>query len=261
MVSVMGMKNIFMRWQKDDTVPIIICCVGWWIHKTFKKGEDKTIYYAHNRIRRKKTDRLLPSNLVPSTALKTQHLGNHHIFIEECIILCAGSQGSAFSSYLLLLPPALCSSVWLIVPEESLNTNPAWQPLEAVVLSYWGVTIYYGPEFYYFKESWSSCYCLIIQGILHSVNAQINPTPGLQVKFWFSRHQNTKESFNYITTKLQALLNVSYTSIYLYTGAYPKCPKISSVSRGLISSESELPFLCELWHMQRTWPIEGKEKK
>lgn len=154
------------------------------------------------------------------------------------------------------------AAVWLIVPEESLNTNPVWQPLEAVVLFYWGVIICYGPEFYYFKDSQSSssCYCLIIQGILHSVNAQINHTSGLQVKFWFSRHQNTKEIFNYITTKLQELLNVSYTSIYLYTGAHPKCPKISSVSRGLISSESELPFLCELWHMQRTWPIEGKDK-
>lgn len=47
----------------------------------------------------------------------------------------------------------LCSSVWLTVPEDSLNTNPAWQPLEALVLFYCGVAIYYGLEFCYSKDN------------------------------------------------------------------------------------------------------------
>lgn len=139
MVCVMGMKNIFMRWQKDDTVYISICCVGWWIQKIFKKGEDKTIYYTNNRIERKKTDRLLPSNLVLTTALKTQYLRNH-ILIQECIILCFGCQGSP-PSYVPSAPStctsaAVCGSLCLRRVWTQTQPGSLWKQLFCFTVVY-----------------------------------------------------------------------------------------------------------------------------
>lgn len=153
MVCVMGMKNIFMRWQKGDIVPTGIWCVGWWVQKTFKKGEDKTIFCTHNNMGRKKTDKLLPSSLVPTTDIENSTSQEPHLYTGMYHAVCQLS-GQSFQSFTFCsFHLHLCSSVWLIVPEESLNTNPAWQLLEAVVLLYCGVVVYYGPEFYYFKDS------------------------------------------------------------------------------------------------------------
>lgn len=153
MVCVMGIKNIFMRWGKGDIVHISIWCVGWWVQKTFKKGEDKSIYYAHNKVGRKKTNRLLPSSLVPTTDIENLTSQEPHLHAEMYHPVCwlpgQSFQLWTFCSFHL----HLCSSVWLIVPEERLNTNPAWQLLEAVVSLYCGVIVYYGPEFYHFKDS------------------------------------------------------------------------------------------------------------
>lgn len=158
MVCVTGIKSIFMRWQKHDTVPINICCVGWWIQKT---TEDKTIYYVHNRLRRKKTERLLPSNLFLQLHWK--------LHISGTTSLCTGMyhpvhwlSGQSFQLFTFCsFHLHLCSSVWLTEPEESLNTNPASGGSCFVLL--WCSNLLW-PEFCYFKDNQqsSSCYCLVI---------------------------------------------------------------------------------------------------
>ena len=43
MFCVIGVKNIFLRWQEGDSLPTSVQCVVWWVQKTSKKEEDKTI--------------------------------------------------------------------------------------------------------------------------------------------------------------------------------------------------------------------------